>query len=160
MKRQTWITARTTPWPDGERCVEIATDVDHLDPSLFWEERGSEYDKLTDEYDDPREAVEAALRMRDLWAAETGEVVLVGLSNPFYSVAHSEKTDEEMRAWGEKAYEQIPRCAHCGNTCFDQYADDVTGETFHACNEYHAECYMYEQYGDYELDDTTEEATA
>jgi hypothetical protein len=53
------------------------------------------------------------------------------------------------------------RCWHCyKDGQMTAYPDDVMGGVFHACNDYHAECYMYEQYGDYELDDTTEEAIA
>lgn len=53
------------------------------------------------------------------------------------------------------------RCWHCyKDGQMTAYPDDVMGGVFYACNDYHAECYMYEQYGDYELDDTTEEVIA
>ncbi len=159
MKRQTWIVSRCEPWPSGEQCVEIATDVDHLDPSLFWERDGSDYDRLCIEWSDPRDAVDAAIKVRDLWVAESGKPVKIDHANPvFYGM--DGKTDAELRAWAIKTYDEMPRCVHCSNVCQEvgmpgNYEDDVTGESFHACCDWHAELYLYAEHCHSEIEEET-----
>ena len=136
MKRQTWIVSRCEPWPSGEQCIEIATDVDHLDPGLFWEDKGSRFDELCKEYDDPRDAVRAAIEARDLWVQESGELVKIDHANPvFYGMEG--KTDDELRAWADKEWDNIPACDWCGgrnnthtgqdgaSTYLDEYGDPI-----------------------------------
>lgn len=51
----------------------------------------------------------------------------------------------------------VSRCEYCGEVCSDEYVDDVIGESFHACSDWHAELYLYEQHCHSEIE---EEATA
>lgn len=136
-----WIVSRSTPWPDGTPTVEIATDVDHLDPSLFWEENGTEYHDLTAcGYDDPREAVRAAIRVRNMWQKEREQAgekddVVIGWANPFYPTTADPKTEEELISRANELWEAMPVCQHCGvKGVMSKYDDDAWG-SFHACDE-------------------------
>lgn len=154
-----WIVSRSTPWPDGTPTVEIATDVDHLDPSLFWEEKGTAYDDLTARgYEDPREAVRAAIRVRNMWQEKRakeglGDEVVIGWANPFYPTSADPKTDEELVSRANELWEAMPVCQHCGvKGVMSEYHDDAWG-AFHACDDGCATLFVWSL-----QEDDTEEA--
>lgn len=140
MSSNEWYVARTTPWPDGQRCVEIASTVDDLDPSLLWEDSGNTYSSLAGPHNDMREAVKAAITMRDEWQRESGEDVLIGWASPLYPVSASPRSDEELRKAAEEWYAALPCCSYCGDkvTGPDPFYRDDWGDPFAACNDWHA----------------------
>lgn len=150
MSGNEWVVARTTPWPDGERCVEIASDPDSLDPSLLWEDARTTYSSLAGPHDDMREAVEAAIRMRDEWQSESGETVVIGWASSLYPVTASPRSDEELRKAAEDWYAALPCCEYCGEKLVGTTTTylDTWGDPYPACNDWHAhlvECDRFEQ---------------
>ena len=142
---RTWIVSRCNPWPDGNYTVEIADDLDTLDPSLYWENDGSFFDQHCKEYDDPRDAAAAAIEVRKVWQENSGEHVFVALANPFYPSYANAMTDDEVNAWAEATYEKLPVCAHCGAKKDMPEYESEWGDEFHACDDYHAREYVWDQ---------------
>lgn len=146
-----WFVARTTPWPDSAQCVEIASDLDSLDPSLLWEDAGTTYSSLAGPHNDMREAVDAAIRMRDEWQRESGKPVVIGWASPLYPVSASPRSDEELRKAAEDWYAALPCCSYCGDRVVgaDPFYRDTWGDPFAACNDWHAhlvECDRFERH--------------
>ena len=143
MRSQTtrWYTARTRPWPDAIPTVQVADDYEKFDPGLLadgWGDDRSEYARLTDEYDDPRDAVAAAVQMRDLWQTELGasEVVVLSIA-PGPEWVPSESSEEDLAAWSERIWDSLPVCEHCGHKgSMSKYEYD--GLDLYACDEHHA----------------------
>lgn len=107
-----YTVTRQIQWPEGRRVVEVSqggldcTNPDALSPKYPGEFR---------EYDDPREAVEAAIAICEAWRrdgapdAEVGFGATGGMTMPFDPTSY-----QEARAWASRVAEQLPRCDRCG----------------------------------------------
>lgn len=66
------------------------------------------------EYSDPREALEAAIKVREMLQADHPNET-VGIAFGHFDMVEGEAQDmEELKAEIEKHYESLPKCDHCG----------------------------------------------
>ncbi len=133
-----WFVSRQMYWPDGEQVVEVAGGgLDYANPDMLvsgWPELGE-----GKEYEDPREALKAAILIRDAWITnliDRGKLVLsnaededdgrprvetghtMGFTMPFCSYP----ADEELAEWAEKRYIELVKCATCSAILTESYA--------------------------------------
>lgn len=91
-------------------------------------------------YDDPREALEAAIKVRDCLQADHPDEEIGIAFGHFDMVEGEPKGLEELRAEIEKHYESLPKCDRCGKLIGDEtytiYSDPSFGKF---CSEYCAE---------------------
>jgi hypothetical protein len=111
-----WYVSRQCYWgvdPEDQNCVEIAAGgLDYANPDMLV----SKYDGEGEEYTNPIEAVEAALKIRDAWKTDAPTLTINvahgatgGNTMPFEG-----DTDEVLRAWATEYYATLPKCDHCG----------------------------------------------
>lgn len=118
----TWFLSRQCYWPDGDLVIEIAAGgADYANAGMLADPPDGRYDLLgcTREYSDPREALEVAFRVRDLWNEElqgTGGSCRIetgytaGWTMPFMSFPD----DECLRKWAQERWNELPKCDQCG----------------------------------------------
>jgi len=98
--------------------VEIsAGGFDYVNPDMLV----GNYEDEGREFCDPREAVKAAIRIRDAWQRDEPDAEIgigygctCGMTMPF-----DPSTDEELTAWANKEYEDMPACGWCESKLFD-----------------------------------------
>lgn len=158
MSTNAWFVSRQHYWgmePDEARCVEIAAggrdyaNADMLCPV---------YPGEAQEYQNPDEAVSAALGIAELWRKDCPEPIRIdhgatgGMSIPF----DGDKTEEELREWARNIIAQMPHCDGCGEIMFgsDRYTHDYADDLLF-CSNYCAEKNYFEfcQDDDAENDD-------
>lgn len=140
-----FFVSRQCYWPEGKLVVEIACGgLDYANPDMMVPKFRAQGEG--EEYQDPREAVEAALQIRRAWAKAEGKNIRSfpiaygstgGVSLPFDPC-----TQKEAEAWAERLYQKLPKCDECGGLLGKETWTDDFGElTF--CREYCAEksCY-------------------
>ena len=107
---------RQCQWPEGTLMVEVcAGSLDYANPGMLTPRFASLGEGC--EFSDPREAVNAAVQIRDAWKREqeAGAEILLGygatggMTMPFDACS-----DEDARAWADDAWEKLPKCDHCG----------------------------------------------
>jgi len=127
--------------------VEIAfPSIDYSSPDMLV----ANYAGEGEEYKDPRDAVEAALRIRDEWKKDSGEEIIV-TAGSFNGMEGEEETDEDLRAWAEKQYASMPKCAVCGEIIDpdEHYINpDSEWNEEKFCSEQHAERAYFEAHED------------
>lgn len=108
-----YFVSRQIYWPESEYTVEIASGgLNFANPDMLCAKFAGE----GKEYTDPREAVEAAINIRNAWSKITDESIGVahgctgGMTMPFEASEES-----ELHEWAEKEYEKLPKCSHCGD---------------------------------------------
>lgn len=147
-----YYVSRQVYWPDGVCAVEVVSGgsdnsgPDQLVPNYRDYGEG-------DTFDDPREAVRAAIAVRDAWQidldwiASTGtdkprKAVLTGFTTGYGMVLPDEYSDDAARAWAEKEYAELPKCDHCGDLLPDNpYGSEssILDNEYPYCSEYCAE---------------------
>ncbi len=131
-----YFVSRQRYYYSGENLVEVTEGgVDYAGADMLH----PKYPGEAKEYIDPREAVRAALAIRDLWRAdgEAEVVVAVGCTLGM-GIELEEGTDEYNLAWAEKQWESLEKCDRCGEPLGrDTYTLEDYGETF--CSEYCAD---------------------
>lgn len=115
-----WFLSRQHYWPDGDLAVEIAKGgLDYANPDML----GTIFPELGEgvEYTDPREALKAALAVRDAWNVclekdreEDRCRVEHGYTGGYTMPFSSYPTDKELQEWAEKEWESLPKCVKCG----------------------------------------------
>lgn len=147
-----WFVSRQSYWgvePEDQYCVEIARGgLIYTNPDMLV----SKYDGEGEEYADPREAVEAALKIRDAWKKDDPDLTInvahgatMGFTIPFEGDG-----DEALKKWAETEYENLPKCDQCGELIEEEYKL-FDYEDFKFCREYCAEKWLSEQYHEDEL---------
>jgi hypothetical protein len=94
--------------------VEIAGGGrDYSNPDMF----SPKYPGEGKEYADPREAVKAALTIRDLWKkdAPDEEIGVDEGCTGGWTMPFDGSDDDTLIAWAEKEYADLEKCARCGN---------------------------------------------
>jgi hypothetical protein len=124
-------------WYSGDYAVEVSRGRDSCGPDALmpvWEAESW--------YDSPKEAVEAALHIRDWWLElwnkeSTGEEcpdIVVTFSNTgLHGFEGEAMTDQELMSWAAREYESLVKCDHCGELVSknDKYTiDDFDGDFF------------------------------
>lgn len=102
--------------PDDRYTVEIASGgIDYANPDML----ATKYRPQGEgqEYTDPREAAEAAIKVAEAWKKDAPELTINiahgftgGCTMPFEG-----DTVENIRKWAEEAYEKLEKCARCGD---------------------------------------------
>ena len=116
-----YILTRQLQFDGSGFVLEISTGGrDCINPDMLV----AKYEGEGSEYHDPREAVRTAFKIRDAWrrdepAAEIGigYGCTCGMTLPF-----DPSTDEELTAWANKEYEDMPACKWCRNKILDPNA--------------------------------------
>src|SRR5262249_40587165 len=131
-----------------ERVVEVAAGgLDYANPDMLTEK----YRHLGEghEFDDPREAVEAAIEIARAWRrdAHTRRIgVGVGATGRF-TLPFEPGSFAHARAWATEQYERLPKCGRCGGLLGrTKYALPYSDDVF--CSEQCAEDEFRESYGD------------
>jgi hypothetical protein len=113
-------------------------------------------DMLTTEYagegstfDDPREALQTAINIRDMWSKDSEEDI--GLTFGHFDMCEGEPQEiEELKKEVNKFYEDLPKCDYCGEIINEKeyYTnDDVRDDTdIKFCSEYCSEKAYFEAY--------------
>lgn len=160
-----YFVSRQAYWPTGELVVEIAEGgCEYSNPDML-SDPDNIYGPLGDmlETQDPREALEAAFRIRDKWNQELREScadngacrIEAGFTHGMTMPFESYPADEELKKWAQETWEATPKC-DCGEPlpehpyklCFPYEGD----EEF--CSEYCAdEAYDFYVRQDSEEDD-------
>ena len=134
-----YFVSRQCYWPDGRNVIEIAGGgLDYANPDMLV----SKYAGEGEEYEDPREAVTAALEIAKQWKSDKPDLEIevayghtCGFTMPF------EGSDEkELKEWAEKRYQDLPKCDRCGELIKGNgfvLFDDPTDSKY--CSEYCAE---------------------
>jgi hypothetical protein len=119
-----YFVSRQHYWPNGERGVEIVRDLDDASPDMLV----AKFDGEGREYDDPSDAVEAAIKIRDAWQAELdatpdpdddpdmdSSVAIYGFTTFHGQVPTGEVgSDTFLRGWADKERASLTRCDQCG----------------------------------------------
>lgn len=163
-----YFVSRQMVWPEGTPVVEIAACLDMAGPDMLVEHFKSAGEGR--EFDDPREAVQAAIHVRDLWWAaarehltfEGWEKVEVRLQRSFLIQEVDKLDDAALLVWADERFEKIRKCAECGDPIYDDkkafYPEGCHGdEAFLCCREYCAENHNLQD--DHEETDTTGDPT-
>ena len=120
----------------GNYMVEIAyPDQDSIGSDMLATHYADE-----GEYSDPREALEAAIKVRDMLQKDHPNET-IGIAFGHFDMVEGEPQDmEELKAEIEKHYESLPKCDRCGKLIGDEpyiiYEDPDFGKF---CSEYCAE---------------------
>ncbi len=127
-----FFVSRQKYWPDGTPVVEVAVGgLDYANADMLV----ARFKSLgeCEEFTDPIEAVEAAIRVCDAWKAysETSAQVAVG-STGGMSIPFEPGSYEYAREWAEKVADKLPRCSGCGDVIGEETyrADDWSGDLF------------------------------
>lgn len=143
-----WFVSRQCYWgvePEDQNVVEIALGgIDYANPDMLV----SKYPGEGEEYNDPREALQAAIAIAETWKKDKPQLVINiahgatgGNTIPFEASGM-----EELKSWAEKAYQSIPKCDQCGDPLPEHpyfLVDDSDAGKF--CSEYCAEKFAEQQ---------------
>jgi len=141
MSMQKWFVSRQSYWgvePEDRYMVEIAyggrdyANCDMLAPK---------YSGEGEEYNDPLEAVEAAISIREQWQKDSPELI-INIAMGFTggdTMPFSPSTVEGLRKWGTERKEELDRDGYACGTCgrivnLSSYYTDDQDEKF--CSEY------------------------
>ena len=156
-----YYVSRQCQWMTGNHVVEIAAGgLDYSGPDKLCDNYGALGEGL--ETNDPREAVKAAIAVRDAWnkdlkaAYTAGEC---GLSDPIschieagYNLdmitPTEEPTDEQLHEWAQKEWDDTPKCANCNAAVELPYHIPELGEDTQFCSERCADQYWADEYGE------------
>ena len=143
-----YFVSRQCYWgEDDPYMVEIAKGgIDYANADML----GVKYAKLGEgsEYDDPREAVKAALAIAKQWRLDDpSESINVGCGYTGGNSIPFEPSDEdELNEWANKEYDSIPKCTQCGDPLpKEYYYDPFIGDDpdYRYCSEYCTEQSMF-----------------
>ena len=127
-----YFTSRQLQWPTGANVVEIAArGLNHSGPDMLY----VAFEALGEgiETSDPREALEAAIAIRDAWNEQLNKDGLplchieAGYNLDIITSAE-EPTDEELREWARAEWEAAPigkeDARFCSAGCAEQYWEE------------------------------------
>jgi hypothetical protein len=126
-----YFVSRQMYWPDGDAVVEIAvggSDVSGCDMLV------AKYAGEGEEYADPREALQAAVDIREAWKQDArkrengewisevnaDEIRIEAGSGMDVQGGYDFPENEELRSWAEKELERLPKCDRCGEIIEDK----------------------------------------
>lgn len=128
---------RQLQWPEGSPVVEVSVGgLDYTNPDALVERYCGEFET----YDDPREAVAAAIDICRTWRqdgerrARIGIGATGGMVMPFEPCAF-----REAKAWAEKTYQELPKCDRCGEVLPERYYYNLDDPEMKFCSEFCAE---------------------
>lgn len=121
-----YVSRQSNYYDDGAYSVEVARRLDCSGPGTLV----ARYAQLGegDEYDNPHDAVEAAIAISRAWRGEIGRASVpfrcfTIAGNAFvYSTVKDAMTIPELRAWARGEWDALKKCDRCG--------DPIMGETW------------------------------
>jgi hypothetical protein len=155
-----YVTRQSNYYDEGAYSVEIARELDYAGPGALVQKYPGEFE----EYNDPREAAEAAIRIARAWRADKGlidvpyELFTLAMNDMVYATVNDAMTSGELREWAQRVYDNMPKCRHCGDIVNSRalwYPMDFVGEEeFACCSENCADLEAWEMAvpGDYRMD--------
>jgi hypothetical protein len=109
---------RQSQWPEGTYVVEVSGGgIDYTNPGALSKKYKGEFE----EFADPREAVETAIRIAQQWQADCDRKVFIGtgstggMTMPFDPEPLNEETFAALRERAEEEYQEMPKCDRCGD---------------------------------------------
>lgn len=131
---------------EGTKCVEISAGcIDYANPGALVKAYPGEFET----YDDPRNAVEAAIQIAQLWQKDSKDEILIdhgatGGGTMFFDGQElSDETFAELREWANTIWESQEKCSGCGGLLGkERYGRHDTGE-YDFCSEYCAEQFYF-----------------
>ncbi len=139
-----WFVSRQSYWgvePEDQNVVEIASGgLDYANPDML----SAAYKNLGEgqEYDDPRDALTAALAIRDAWRKNKPHLVIrvahgctMGMTMPF----EGEEDEKALWEWANAAWEKLPKCDQCGGVLPKDHFTDCDSRELKFCSERCAE---------------------
>lgn len=138
------VTRQTNFYDEGAPSVEIAYGMDNVSPGAL-----SSTTMFPDDFteaEDPREAVEVAIKLRKAWwphirYTSMGEKRYVpftisgAASIGLYPTVEDGLTAAQLRRWAKQKYEQMPKCDYCGTPTENEYQDEF-GDKFPSCSDF------------------------
>jgi len=151
-KTEKWFVSRQSYWgEESPYAVEIAYGgLDYANPDMLC----TKYHGEGEEYTDPREAATTAVEIAQAWRKDCPDkdiTVRVGFTHGF-TMPFDEDTDEAAIAWGEKKYELLPKCPHCGEVMEERWTRALCDDEDACCSENCANMYFEEQDDDDQSD--------
>jgi hypothetical protein len=111
-----YFVSRQSYWgvdPEDQNVVEIAHGgLDYANPDMLV----SKYEGEGQEYEDPREALTAALAIAEAWKKDQPEII-INIAHGFTggnTMPFEPDKVEDLKAWAEKAWQALPMCDQCG----------------------------------------------
>lgn len=133
-----YYVSRQSYWPDGELVVEIAGGgLDYANPDMLHDSKGL-YCKWEREYQDPKEALKAAISIREVWArVEPDEQIRIecGYTHGWTVPFAEEPTDEQLQEWADEEMKHYPECPWCEEVMWteERWFHDLSDKKF--CSE-------------------------
>lgn len=136
---------------EGTNVVEIsAGGIDYTNPGALSKKYPGEFET----FDDPRDAVETAIKIAKAWQNDTEDKVFIdhgatgGMTMFFDGQELTDTTFTELREWANKEWEELDKCAECGELLGkERYGCHISSE-YDCCSEYCAEQRYYMQEDD------------
>ncbi len=107
-----YTVTRQIQWPEGSSVVEVSLGgIDYCNPDALV----AKYEGEFEEFKDPREAVETAIKITKQWredgekTASVGIGATGGMTMPFETIGF-----REARKWANKRYNSLKKCPACG----------------------------------------------
>lgn len=96
--------------------VEIVSSKDDINPDMLV----PKYKDEGIECEDPTEAVEIAIRIRDAWISDGEKSARIEMGSTLGGSLYmmDEPTDKEIRELSKKMKDKLPKCDYCGETIF------------------------------------------
>ena len=139
MEKNVWYVSRQSYWgvdPDEQNMVEIAFGgLDYANADMLV----SKYAGEGEEYNDPREAVTAAILIARQWRKDQPKLK-IGIASGCtggYTMPFEKSSVKELKDWAEKTWQELPKCDQCGKVLpkeFWQPTDDPDLGRY--CSEY------------------------
>lgn len=138
---------RQLTWPEGKYTVEIVQgNIDNVSPDAL----SSKYEGEFSNFQDPREAIEVALKIAEQWQKdESNEHIQLAWGDTMEAMFMLESkginhdTIAELNKWAEAEYNSLPKCSYCNAIMPDNEDDWFSHEYCDAdvyfCSEYCAE---------------------
>ena len=111
-----WFVSRQSYWgvdEDEANVVEIAAGgCDYANADMLVEK----YEGEGQEYYDPREAVEKAIKIAKAWKKDQPKLK-IGIAHGFtggYTMPFEASEIKDLRKWAKEAFEKLAKCDRCG----------------------------------------------
>lgn len=110
---------RQSQWPDGKYVVEISDGtLDYTNPGALSKKYPGEFET----FDDPREAVETAIKIAKRWQEDAPDREILighggtgGMTMPFDGLPLNDETFNDLKEWAEEEYNELEKCCRCGD---------------------------------------------
>lgn len=138
-----WTVSRQHYYYSDELVVEIVQGRDCSGPDALMAKYRDEFAL----FEDPREVVEAAIKIAEQWQADCpGDEILIANGNTLGGSLElegaplNEETFAGLREWAQKQYDAIPKCNWCGDPiCGSPFIIWEFGDDYQFCSHHCAE---------------------